>query len=178
METLQPQQLAQEAQAAYQKQDYLTAARLFQAAAEGYLAAGDRLEHAEMANNCSVAHFKAGDAQSALDAAQGTEQVFASAGKTRQQAMALGNQAAALDKLKRLDEAISAYIQSADLLKVAGDDELRAYTMQSLSMLQLRKRKYLEAYATMRAGVMGIKKPNLRQRLLKTLIQIPYNLMK
>jgi hypothetical protein len=90
----------------------------------------------------------------------------------------LGNQAAALEGLKRVDEAMQAYEKSAELLKEAGESELRAYVLQAISALHLRKRHYLEAYATMRAGILGLKKPNFKQRLLKSLIQIPYNFLK
>jgi len=178
METLLPQQLADEGRAEYQKREYLSAARLYQAAAEGFLACGDELKAAEMANNCSVAYLKGENAQAALEAVTGTEAVFALKGDTKRQAMALGNQAAALDKLKRVDEAMSTYEKSAALLKEAGEFELRADVLQAISSLQLRKRQYLEAYASLRAGIMGLKKPNFKQRLLKSLIQIPYNFLK
>ena len=70
METLTSEQLAKEGQAAYQAQDYPSAARLYQAAADSFLAVGDELKVAEMANNCSVAWLKAGNAQAAFDAAR------------------------------------------------------------------------------------------------------------
>jgi len=178
METLNPQQLADEGQTEYQKKGYLSAARLYQAAAEGFLTSGDKFKAAELANNCSVAYLKGGDARAALEAVTGTEGVFASNADTKQQAMALGNQAAALEKLKRLDEAMTTYEKSAQLLKEAGEFELRAYVLQAMSTLLLRKRQYLEAYGTMREGIMGVKKPNFKQRLLKSLIQIPYNFLK
>ncbi len=178
METLSPQQLADEGQAAYRNNQFLSAAKFYQAAAEGFKASGDEINAAEMANDCSVAYLKGGEAAHALEAAQGTEETFAAAGNIKQQAIAIGNQAAALKDLKRVDDALGAYQKSAELLKQAGETELRAYVMQSISSLQLRQRKYLEAYATMRAGIEGVKKPNLRQRVLKLLIQIPYKLIR
>lgn len=178
METISPHRLIKEAQTEYQKKQYLSAARSYKAATEGFTAAGDEVEAAQQANNCSVASLKAGDAQTALEMAAGTENVFALRGDLKGQAMALGNQAAALEKLKRIDEAMAAYQKSAQLLKDAGESELRAYVLQAISSLQLKQRHYLEAYATMRAGILGLKKPNFRQRVLKTLIQIPYNFLK
>jgi tetratricopeptide (TPR) repeat protein len=178
METLKPYQLADEGQAAYQNKEYLSAAQIYMAAAEAFKAQGDEIKAAEMLNNCSVAYLKEGEAVNAFAAAQGTERVFAQIGDLKQQAMSIGNQAAALEKLKRIDEAMQAYEKSAALLLEAGDWEFRYYVMQSISSLQLRKRKYLEAYATLRVGIMGVKKPNLKQRLLKSLIQIPYKLIK
>ncbi len=174
----QPKQLAEEGLAEYQKREYISAAELYKATAEGYFAEGKAIKAAEMANNSSVAYLKGGNAQEALRAAQGTELAFSAAGDIKQQAVAIGNQAAALEKLKRTDEALIAYERCAELLKAAGEFELRAYVMQAISMLQLRKRHYLEAYMIMREGMIGIKKPNLKQRMLKSLLQIPYNLFK
>ena len=178
MDALEPKQLGQEAQAEYNKGDYPSAARLFKAAADGFSAQGDELSAAEMANNSSVALLKAGEASSALAAASGTDLIFAAKGDLKRQAMALGNQAAALEDLKRFEEARQKYEQSADLLKEAGEFELRAYVLQALSSLQLRSGQYLEAYATMRAGVMGMKKKNLQQKILQALMDIPFKFLK
>ncbi len=178
METLNPQQLAEEGQAAYRNKEFLSAAKLYQAAAEGFKASGDEIKAAELANDCSVAYLKGGEAAQALGASQGTEQVFAAIGNLKQQAIAIGNQAAALQDLKKWVEALTAYQKSAELLLAAGETELRAYVMQAISSIQLRNHQYLEAYATLRAGVMGVKKPDLKQRVLKLLVQIPYKLIK
>lgn len=178
MDTLNPQQLADEGQAEYSKGEYLSAARLYKAAADGFLASGNELVAAEMANNCSVAFLKGGNAEAALEAVMGTDIVFVNKGDILRQAMAIGNQAAALEKLKRLDEALSAYEKSAELLEEAGEFELRAYVLQSISSLQLRKGHYLEAYAKMLDGVMGLDKPDFKQRLLKSLMQVPFKFLK
>jgi len=178
METLNPQQLADEGQAEYSKGEYLSAARLFKAAADGFLASGNEQVSAEMANNCSVAFLKGGNAEAALEAVMGTDIVFVNKGDILRQAMAIGNQAAALEKLKRLDEALGTYEKSAELLKEVGEFELRAYVLQSISSLQLRKGHYLEAYAKMLDGVMGLDKPDFKQRLLKSLMQIPFKFLK
>ena len=64
---------------------------------------------AEMSNNESVALLQAGQPGRALEAARGTDALFASASDPKRQAMALGNQAAALDALGRSDEALETY---------------------------------------------------------------------
>jgi tetratricopeptide (TPR) repeat protein len=178
MEPLSPQQLADEGQAEYKKAQYLSAARLYKAAADGYSARGEAIMAAEMANNCSVAYLKAGEAELALESAQSTDQLFETNGDRLRQAMAIGNQAAALEELKRFDEAEAGYLKSAELLNSIGEFELRAYVLQSLSSVQMRQGRYLEAYATMNAGVMGIKKPDLTQRILKSLMQVPFKFLK
>ena len=178
MEIINPQQLADEAQAEYNKGEYLSAAKLYKAAADGYLSAGDEVLAGEMANNCSVAFLRGGEAGSAWEAVVDTDKVFAAKGDTLRQAMALGNQAAAMEALKKLDDALVLYGQSAELLKQLGESELRAYVLQSISSIQLRRGQYLEAYASMGEGVMGLDKPNMKQKLLKSLMQLPFKFIR
>jgi tetratricopeptide (TPR) repeat protein len=178
MEIINPQQLADEGQAEYNKGDFLSAAKLYKAAADGYLSAGDELLTAEMANNCSVAFLRGGNAESALEVVMGTDKVFESKGDTLRQAMALGNQAAAMEALKQLDKAVILYGHSAELLKQLGESELRAYVLQSVSSIQLRRGQYLEAYGTMGEGVMGLDKPNLKQKLLQSLMRLPFKFLR
>jgi tetratricopeptide (TPR) repeat protein len=178
VEIVNPQQLAEEGQVEYQKGAYLSAARSFKAAADGFSLTGDQITAAEMANNSSVAFLKAGDGEAALEAVSKTDLVFGSAGDVKRQAMALGNQASALEKLNRLDEALVIYEKSAELLKGVGELELRAYVHQAMSEVLLRRGSYLEAYAVMRAGVMDIRNPNTSQRILKSLMEIPFKFLK
>jgi tetratricopeptide (TPR) repeat protein len=168
-----PDQISAEAKSAYQQEDYQKAAELFQTAADGFFLAGDTLSAAEMANNRSVALLQGGEAASALQAVEGTIQTFADAGDKRRQAMALGNRAAALNKLNRVEEAISDYQQAADIFKEIGEHDLRAPVLQALSVLQLRSGSQLESLASMTAGLNEYEQPKPIQRLLKRLLDIP-----
>jgi tetratricopeptide (TPR) repeat protein len=172
--TLSPNQLQKEGQAAYQRGDYLAAAGAFQSAAESFGIQGEPLAEAEMRNNRSVALLKAGEAAAALEAVTGTEAVFAASADVRRQAMAIGNVAAALEALGRLEEAASNYEKCADLLKEVGEEQLRATVMQSLSAVQLRLGRQLDALATMYSGLEGLKHPNPKQRMVKKLLQAPF----
>jgi tetratricopeptide (TPR) repeat protein len=168
---LTPQQLSEEGTQAFQKGQYDLAANSFAAAAEGYTAAGKPVDSAEMKNNQSVALLKAGDAQGALDAVTGTESIFQAAGDIRRQGFAVGNEASALEALGRLEEAAEKYQQSADLLETVGEDQMRAAVLSSLSALQLKQGKHIDAAISMQSGVIGVKKPTLKQRIAKTLIK-------
>lgn len=172
-----PQKIAEEGKSAYQNGDFMNAAQLFEAARQGYETAGDSLTSAEMANNASVAYVQAGEADAALKAVEGTPAIFAAAGDLRRQGMALGNYAAAMEGLNRLQEAAEYYQQSAEVLQQAGEDQLRANVLQSLSTLQFRTGKQLQALASMQAGLEGMKKPNPRQRILKRLLDIPFSML-
>ena len=104
-DTLSLQELTEEGKAAYKRGDYLASARAYQAAAQGYEATGDALTAAELLNNSSVAYLRLGDGEGALQAVEGTPEVFASAQDIRRQGIALGNLGAALDAVKRIDAA-------------------------------------------------------------------------
>ncbi len=178
MEIISPQQLAEEGHAAYRKGNYLAAARSYKAAADGFSTSGDPLSAAEMLNNSSVAYLKGGNAESALHAVENTDQVFAERGEIKRQAMALGNQAAALESMNSLEQALEKYAESARLLESLGKSELRAYVLQSISSIQLRKGRYMEAYVTMQVGVMGLENKDLTHKLLKTLMQLPFKFIR
>lgn len=175
--TYTPQQLAKDGKKAYEHGEYLAAAQAFLAAKEGYMAAAQPLEAAEMANNASVAYLQAGDGQAALDVVEGTDQIFAEAGDLRRQGMAIGNRAAALEALDRDEEAVQAYLAAAQLLEQAGEGQLRANTLQSLSMLQFQMGRQLQALMSMHQGLEGVKRPTPKQMFLKKLLNIPVDMM-
>ena len=174
-ETLSPQELENEAERAYKKKNFLSAAEAFQASAEGYSQNGLELEAAEMLNNASVAYLQAKQPESALEAAIDTDKTFASAGDQRRQAIALGNQAAAYEALGEIDAAARAYQTSADLLKKIGDHELRPTVMQSLAAIQMRQGQQMEALVTMQAGLDGIENPGFKQKILKKILRSPFS---
>jgi tetratricopeptide (TPR) repeat protein len=170
-------QLIEKAKSAYEVEDFEESARWYDRAGSQYSLQADHLNSAEMANNRSVCLLRAGNPHAALEASRGTEKVFAQAGDLHRQAMALGNQAAALEAMQRIDEAISLYQQSNELLKKIEDHDLRVFVLQSLSGLQLKRRQYLQALATMQAALDLKQKLTLRERILKKLLQIVFSLL-
>ncbi len=180
VEPISPQILEAEGKTAYENGDYLKAESSFAAAQAGYIAQGDHLMAAEMANNRCVVILQMDDpnaAKAALEVVDGTVAVFKDAGDQSRQALALGNRASALEAIGDLDQAIVDYEESARIFKEIGAEDLRMDVVKSLSSLQLKTGRSLEALATMQAGVNGIQKPNLSQRLLKRLLSLPGRLI-
>lgn len=176
-ETLNPNDLVNEARRAYDGGDYLEAARLFKAAEQGFDLGADPCQAAEMANNCSVALLQAGEPQAALQALEGRERVFERVGDLKRLGMTWGNRGKALETMKQFDLAFQAYRQAADLFLQIGENELYTTTMQSISALQLRTNRPLEAVASMQAGLDRMGKSGVRQRLLKRLLDLPFRLL-
>ncbi len=167
---LSPQEIADQAKRTYQAGDYPAAVQAFAEAVSAYAEAGDALMSAEMKNNQSVALLRDKQAQAALEAAQGTDAIFAEAGDTRRQGMALANQASALEALKRFKEAIDFYTRAGDALEKAGEIDLRLEVMQLLSALHLRRFKFFDAIIALQSGLAAVKNPTSKQRFMKKLL--------
>lgn len=174
-EQVSPEKLAAEAKAAYGREDYAEAARLFALAAQAYEQAGKPLEAAEMQNNRSVALVQAKAYEEALAAVEPTPQIFAEAGDVRRQGFALGNLGSALEGLHRWKEAAEAYREAAALLEQAGEREARAAVLQSLSAVQLRLNDPVEALIAMQEAVEDQPR-SLKRGLLKRLLKMPFRL--
>jgi tetratricopeptide (TPR) repeat protein len=168
-------ELTEEANKAYHQEDFLAAAKAYQAASLSYLQGNDPLLAAEMSNNASVAYLRAEKPDSALQNALQTDEVFAEASDFRRQAIALANQAAAYEALGKLTEAEKAYQSSSELLKQLGDQELRPTVLKSLSAVQLRLGNQMEAIATMKTGLDQVNNPGIIQRLMNKFLKIPFN---
>jgi tetratricopeptide (TPR) repeat protein len=178
VEDLDAGRLMEEGKIAYQARHYAEAAEIFTQARRAFLLAGQELDAAEAANNQSVALLQAGRAAEALTAAEGSDAVFAAAQDRRRQGMACANQAAALQQLGQREEALQRYTQAVECLKMIGDKELLAYVQKQLSVLQLQTGKQLQALASMDAALENQPRLSLRERLLKKLLHVPFDMLK
>ncbi len=172
LEVENPTQLAQQAKLAYERGRFDEAADLFRRASSALSQANAAQDVvAEMDNNLSVASLQAGRNQEALDAALGTDQVFAALGDRRRQGMALGNQAAALDALGRTDEALSTYDRSAEILSQAGEGDLLAMVKKSAAAIRLKRGNVVQSALNMVGSVEAKSKPTFFERILKFLFR-------
>jgi tetratricopeptide (TPR) repeat protein len=162
--------MIEKAKKLFEDGEYEQAAVLFEKIYQAYDVVGDELNSAENKNNCSVALLKADDPQKSLQSALGTDQIFASAGDNKRQAMALGNQAAAYEALGNIDKALETYQQASALLKAAGENELRSYVLKSISALEMRKGKLGESMVNMQIAIDSKKSPSLIERFLRKLL--------
>lgn len=164
--------LGEEGKLAFQEGQYEPAVQKFQEAADGYASLNDKANAAEMKNNLSVALLKLGRCQAALDAVLGTEQIFAKTNDLRREGMALGNQAAALEALKRWEDALAAYERSADLFQQAGDGDLRSTVLKSAAAIKLRRGKVTESAFKMIGSLEAKEKPSNFERFLRWILRV------
>ena len=158
----------------FRKGNYKQAIESFQEALEIYTSLGDELNSAEMSNNLSVSFLQNKQPEEALQAALGTDLTFMKHNKPVKQAIALGNQAAAYEALRKYSEAHELYEKSADLLKEAGESELRSHVLKALSAIELRKGKHLESIFNMQRSLDSVEKPTLWQRISRAFLKLPF----
>ena len=163
--------LAEDGKLAFEARQYQNAVSIFGNAANGYASLHDEVNAAEMKNNLSVALLKTGQAQAALDAAHGTEDVFIRVGDLKRQGVAMGNQAAALEALKRFDEALAAYERSADFFAEAGEGDLRAMVLKSAAGVKLKRGQVTDSAFRMIGSLEAKDKPSIFERILKFLVR-------
>lgn len=166
------QELAEEAKRIYETGDYLSAAQMFKQAADLFDTAGDPLMAAEIKNNLCVALLRAGQPLAALEAVEGTQEVFTRANDQRRAGMAYANRASVHEALKRFQDAITDYEKAGEALEKAGEEQMRVQVMQLLSALHLRRWKFLNAVVALQSGLAGVRNPTPKQRLMKKLLFI------
>ena len=169
--TKEPHQWEAEGKRAFAAGKYDEAVNAFREAAQGYALGRDGLHTAEMNNNLSVSLLKANQPQEAFDAANGTDEIFEAAGDVKKQAMALGNQAAALEGLKRYEEALTLYDRAASLFADAGDGDMRSLVLKSAAAIRLKQGKITDTAMDMLGSLGAVEKPTLMQRFLKFLLR-------
>ena len=167
----QPHQLAEEAKSAYAAGKFAQAAQAFRLASQGYTHGRDGLHAAEMNNNLSVALLKNKQPKEALEAALGTEKTFAMQGDKARAGMALGNQAAALEALKRYDEAVTRYQESADLFGESGERDLQSLSIKAIANIRLKRGQLNQAGIDMIGSLGAAEHPTMAQRILKFLLR-------
>ncbi|PKO16842.1 MAG: hypothetical protein CVU39_06395 [Chloroflexi bacterium HGW-Chloroflexi-10] len=168
--------IQQQAEKSYKNKDYQKAADLYLQAA--LLPESEVLHAAEMKNNASVSFLLAHQPQQALDVVTGTSELFLQANDRKRSAMALGNQASALEALGRFSEAMPLYVQAAETLKELQEPELRSYVLKKISALQIKTGKQFEALGSMAAALDDAPTLSPKEKTLKKLTDWVSKLMR
>lgn len=172
MDTLDPIALAEQGKDEYAKGNHAVAAGFFLQAAQAYKNAQDELNAAEMMNNQSVALLQAGKAKEALEATDGTEEIFEKAGDIKRQGIAVGNRAAALEGLKKVDDALAEYERAASLLEEAGEGDMHSVVRKAAANLNLKRGRITAAQMDVYDSMRLVEKPSFTQRIMKFLKKI------
>lgn len=172
MENIHPITLAENGKKEYGKGNYQAAAGLFAQAAQAYMSMQDELNAAEMKNNESVALLQAGKAKEALQATDGTEEVFQKAGDVKRQGIAVSNRAAALEGLKKWQEALAEYDRAASLFEEAGEGDMHSIVRKAAANINLKRGRVADSQMDVYDSLRLVEKPSLTQRIMKFLMRI------
>jgi len=166
--------LAEQAKEKYGVGAHLVAADLFAQAAEAFTNVQDALNAAEMKNNQSVALLQAGKAKEALQATDGTEEVFKNAGDLKRQGIAIANRAAALQELKKLNEAVTEFNRAAELFEQAGEGDMHSMVRKATAEIFLKRGYINNSQMDIFDSLRLAEKPSLAQRLLKFVMRLGF----
>lgn len=172
MDALNPITLAEQGKQQYGQENYLAAADLFSQAAQAYVSAQDNVNAAEMKNNQSVALLQAGKAKEALQATEGTEQIFQNAGDIKRQGIAVSNRAAALEGMKKWSEALAEYDRAAALFEQIGEGDMHSVVRKAAANINLKRGRLTDSQMDVYDSLRLVEKPTLTQRFMKFLIRI------
>jgi len=163
--------IKQQAVKDYNKRNFDAALEGFHTCLAFYDSSGDELLSAEMRNNISVTLLGNKAAQEALEIVKGTDEIFATHGERKRQAMALANTAAALEALGQKEEALALYEQTLDIFKEVGEKSMRANILRRISDLQIKTRRGFQAIASMEAALDQDEKHSVKDSVFKTALQ-------
>ena len=172
MAVLNPITLAEDGKNEYGKGNFLGAADLFGQAAQSYRSAKDELNAAEMLNNQSVALLQAGKAREALQATEGTEEIFQKAGDIKRQGIAVSNRAAALEGLKKWKEALAEYERAASLFEQIGEGDMHSIVRKASANINLKRGHLTDSQMDVYDLLRLVEKPTFTQRIMKFLMKI------
>ena len=166
--------LVEKSKKEYEQGNYLAAADLFSLAAQAYTDAQDELNAAEMKNNQSVALLQGGRAKEALQATEGTEDIFQKAGDIKRQGIAVSNRAAALEGLKKWNEALQEYDRAAMLFEQVGEGDMHSTVRKAAANLNLKRGHLADSQMDVFDSLRLVEKPSLAQRIMKFFIRIGF----
>jgi tetratricopeptide (TPR) repeat protein len=166
--------LAEKGKSEYEGKNYLSAADLFSQAAQAYVSMQDELNAAEMKNNQSVALLQAGKAKEALQATDGTEDIFQKAGDIKRQGIAVSNRAAALEGLKKWNESLEEYDRAASLFEQIGEGDMHSMVRRSAANLHLKRGNIPSSQMDVFDSLRLVEKPTLSQRIMKFFMRIGF----
>jgi tetratricopeptide (TPR) repeat protein len=166
--------LAEQGKQEYAKGAFGVAADLFSQAAQAYDSAQDELNAAEMKNNQSVALLKAGKAEAALHATDGTEEIFLKSGDQKRQGIAIANRAAALEGLKKYNEAMEEYNRAAVIFEEIGEGDMHSVVRKATAEIFLKRGYIGNTQMDVLDSLRLVEKPTLTQRFLKFLMRLGF----
>jgi len=172
VESINPLTLAEDGKKEYGKGNFRAAAEIFSQAAQAYASLQDALNAAEMKNNESVALLQAGKAKESLQATDGTEAVFQKAGDIKRQGIAVSNRAAALEGLKKWQEALAEYDRAASLFEQAGEGDMHSVVRKAAANLNLKRGRVMDSQMDVYDSLRLVEKPTFTQRIMKFLMRL------
>lgn len=150
------------------------AASMLEQARAAFLAQGDEVKAATVANDLGVVYYLTGRRDEARRVLEDARAVLEKQGDVSDQARVIGNLAQLMNRMGDKDNAEKNYLRAADLFHQGGDGASEYETYRALSAMQLRRGRWLESlaaydHALAAKGGSGV---------LRAILQIPLRLLR
>jgi phage baseplate assembly protein gpV len=93
-------------------------------------------------------------------------------GDIKRQGIAVSNRAAALEGLKKWQEALAEYDRAASLFEGIGEGDMHSTVRKAAANLNLKRGRIVDSQMDVYDSLRLVEKPTLTQRLMKFLIRI------
>jgi hypothetical protein len=107
-----------------------------------------------------------------LQATDGTEEIFQKAGDIKRQGIAVSNRAAALEGLKKWNEALAEYDRAASLFEQIGEGDMHSVVRKAAANINLKRGRIVDSQMDVYDSLRLVEKPSLTQRFMKFLMRI------
>jgi len=118
--------------------------------------------------------LQAGKAKDALQATEGTEEIFQKAGDTKRQGIAVSNRAAALEGLGQWNEALAEYDRAATLFEEVGEGDMHSIVRKAAANINLKRGRFVDSQMDVYDSLRLVKKPTFVQRIMKFLVRMGF----
>jgi phage baseplate assembly protein gpV len=107
-----------------------------------------------------------------LQATDGTEQIFRKAKDIKRQGIAVSNRAAALEGLKKWDEALTEYDRAASLFEQADEGDMHSMVRKAAANINLKRGRITNSQMDVFDSLRLVEKPTWTQRIMKFLMRV------
>lgn len=157
--------------------EYEEAAEHFREARALYERTGDKRGQAEMLNNLGAVYTQEDRWDEASEAFSKAGQIFETLDDQSGRAQTLGNLGAMYRHRGENETAVETLKQAVDLFHQAAEADKEAATLRLISRIRLGQARWLEALHFYDLSLACVQPPGLKERVLRTLLRIPFNLL-
>lgn len=172
-----PETLKEEGLRLFRDGSYPESLEHFNQAYSAFMECGKTLDAAEMLNNMGVIYRIEGKLSEAAEKLERARQIFSENDDRSREAQTLGNLAPLYSKQDAYERAVETFDQAAEIFQELKDDDRRGEVLMAKGILQFKKGQRTSGLAAYEAGLMLLKRPTVKQKVLRISFKLRQRLL-